>query len=1307
MTDQPIFAAMLPRWLRRCCAGLGAGGWLLLAVLADSIAGCPEVCQCSDRTVHCVGRQLTQVPTSIPADTTRLYLQNNKIKELRSRSLRHAQGIFLLNLMNNQLRNGGIESEALEQMSNLRGLYLSGNNLNYFPRWNLPYLEYLDLSNNDMRDIPPRSLDRFHYLKELFLRNIGITRLSRDSLYGLKSLEGIRLEYNKLRSIPSDALQRVASTLKRLCLRGNPIGSLDRDSFRNLIRVEYLDIGNTDITHLGKDVFSPVPRLKTLLLSGNSRLKFLAPDAFSLAPLLNYLALDACGFETLSPSVLTSIPKLDYISLQYNPWTCDEQICRLRSWMIITKARLRHRNKVYCTAPVEFRGAKITSNSFNELCGMAQPKTTTENGWRPMPTTVAPKEWAPRQDVRPTSPATTTTLPTTTVVPTTTTVPTTTLQTTIPATTTAPTTTAPTTTAVTTTRATTTVRAAGAEATTPKIVSARPPLSLGEDVENPIVNSKEVGGGFDIPNNLSPLNIPSQAIDPLLGNVGNEIPGNDAIVNFLLTNQRCPDICRCEFAYVDCSNVGLAVVPNHIPPQTFRLYLDHNGLVKIPSQKFAGMWGLLTLELQYNQLTSEGIVDGSFEGLLNLKYLILSKNHLTRVPEELPPNLQYLALDGNLIRSLPMEAVSPVFTKAPQLSWVALHNNPWTCNLHVCGLRGFMYSNSIYVPNRDRLTCSAPDHLNRKRIESILNICAPHLHNIQHYNKVPTTQSPGASADDLAEEERDTRGEVPTYRPLDLRENGTDLAADCPEKCQCNPFGHVDCRNLGLTAIPDDVPHYATNFYLEDNTITRIPENSVLKHLNKLKVLHLHNNFLTGDRIDKSAFRSLTSLEYLHLNGNYLTRVNLRLPELLKYLYLSNNFLSFVKANAFKEAPELERLYLEENLLSDDSISEEAFNGLHKLRHLIMSGNKLRGVPRILPGSLEVLQLDGNQISSVHVDSLSNMNNLVKLSLANNEISDEGLSEFLFKDLHSLQRLHLSNNSLEKVPDQLPRRIKFLYLDGNHIRKLEADQFTRIRHLIWLHLQDNKLRATNIDPSAFRGLRRITLLNLSKNQLYMVPRGLPASLKNIYFSNNKIVNLPPHTFSELKGLMGLYLDHNDLDNTGMVDGSLYGLSKLLTLDLSFNYMTHFPAGLPRSTNYLYFQKNYIKEISKRAITAVPNLRWLYLQNNRLTDGSLEGGIFTYLPDLMKLDLSGNYLGQVPTDLPRKLEYLYLNDNDIKMISEDAFKKTPFIRELELSDNPLSKFDIATGALTPLKFLRRLYIADDDENSENEIDYYDY
>eukprot|EP00058_Branchiostoma_floridae_P011571 XP_002597059.1 hypothetical protein BRAFLDRAFT_127889 [Branchiostoma floridae] len=799
----------------------------------------------------------------------------------------------------------------------------------------------------------------------------------------------------------------------------------------------------------------------------------------------------------------------------------------------------------------------------------------------------------------------------------------------------------------------------------------------------------------------------------------------------------CPEVCQCADRTVHCVGRGLSHVPNSIPADTTRLYLQSNKITELRSRSLRHAQGIFLLNLMNNQLRNVGIESEALEQMGNLRGLYLSGNNLNYFPRNLnndtdyvvgmadslfskvctsrdrssvylgikPAFSMYLALDGNLIRSLPMEAVSPVFTKAPQLSWVALHNNPWTCNLHVCGLRGFMYSNSIYVPNRDRLTCSAPDHLNRKRIESILNICAPHLHNIQHY------KSPGASADDMenleAEEERDTRGEVPTYRPLDLRENATDLAANCPKKCQCNPFGHVDCRNLGLTAIPEDVPHYATNFYLEDNTITRIPDNSVLKQLNKLKVLHLHNNFLTGDRIDKSAFSSLTSLEYLHLNGNYLTRVDLRLPEMLKYLYLSNNFLSFIKESAFKGAPELERLYLEENLLSDDSISEEAFNGLYKLRHLIMSGNKLRGVPKILPGSLEVLQLDANQIGSVHLDSLANMNNLVKLSLANNQITDAGLPEFLFKDLHSLQRLHLSNNSLEKVPDLLPRRIKFLYLDGNRIRKLEADQFTRMRHLIWLHLQDNKLRATNIDPSAFRGLRRITLLNLSKNQLYMVPRGLPASLKNIYFSNNKIVNLPAHTFTDMQGLMGLYLDHNDLDNTGIVDGSLYGLNKLLTLDLSFNYMTHFPTGLPRSTNYLYFQKNYIKEISKRAVTAVPNLRWLYLQNNRLTDGSLEGGIFTYLPDLMKLDLSGNYLGQVPTDLPRKLEYLYLNDNDIKVISEDAFKKTPFIRELELSDNPLSKFDIATGALTPLKFLRRLYIADDDENSENEIDYYDY
>lgn len=51
--------------------------------------------------------------------------------------------------------------------------------------------------------------------------------------------------------------------------------------------------------------------------------------------------------------------------------------------------------------------------------------------------------------------------------------------------------------------------------------------------------------------------------------------------------------------------------------------------------------------------------------------------------------------------------------------------------------------------------------------------------------------------------------------------------------------------------------------------------------------------------------------------------------------------------------------------------------------------------------------------------------------------------------------------------------------------------------------------------------------------------------------------------------------------------------------------------------------------------------------------------------LQTLDLSGNQLSHVPSDLPESLEYLYLQSNRISSVPASAFEGTPNIKGIFL------------------------------------------
>ncbi|XP_004643987.1 immunoglobulin superfamily member 10 [Octodon degus] len=191
----------------------------------------------------------------------------------------------------------------------------------------------------------------------------------------------------------------------------------------------------------------------------------------------------------------------------------------------------------------------------------------------------------------------------------------------------------------------------------------------------------------------------------------------------------------------------------------------------------------------------------------------------------------------------------------------------------------------------------------------------------------------------------------------------------CPRRCACYIATEVHCTFRYLTSIPDGISPDVERMNLGYNSLIRLTETD-FSGLNKLELLMLHSNGIhtVADKtfsdlqalqvlkmsynkvrklqrdtfyglksltrlhmdhnsiefINPEVFYGLTSLRLVHLEGNQLTKlhpdtfVSLRYLQIfkmsfIKYLYLSDNFLTSVPEEMVSYMPDLESLYLHGN----------------------------------------------------------------------------------------------------------------------------------------------------------------------------------------------------------------------------------------------------------------------------------------------------------------------------------------------------------------------------------------------------------
>ncbi|KAL4657444.1 trophoblast glycoprotein-like [Arapaima gigas] len=135
----------------------------------------------------------------------------------------------------------------------------------------------------------------------------------------------------------------------------------------------------------------------------------------------------------------------------------------------------------------------------------------------------------------------------------------------------------------------------------------------------------------------------------------------------------------------------------------------------------------------------------------------------------------------------------------------------------------------------------------------------------------------------------------------------------CPDVCSCS-ITTVQCRNKGLSNIPQALPVDVEELFITGNNITYVTNESFPIVLHRLTKLHLNTNNIK--HIGPGTFANLQSLEFLDLSNNKLLTFivgTFSFPSLRRLNLRNNTIISF--EDSTMKSPKLEHLDLRDNVL--------------------------------------------------------------------------------------------------------------------------------------------------------------------------------------------------------------------------------------------------------------------------------------------------------------------------------------------------------------------------------------------------------
>ncbi|KAL9881930.1 uncharacterized protein ACN427_010004 isoform 2-T2 [Glossina fuscipes fuscipes] len=673
--------------------------------------------------------------------------------------------------------------------------------------------------------------------------------------------------------------------------------------------------------------------------------------------------------------------------------------------------------------------------------------------------------------------------------------------------------------------------------------------------------------------------------------------------------------------------------------------LHNNRIRRIRKGVFEPLPALQELHVQKNNI--EDIEPGAFESLINLQHINLQDNQLTVLEDIFPSDPKNSSL---LTIQLETNYLNKIHTKTFQ------NQNKiqimWLSDNQLMRIEKSMFANQ---PDLGRL------YLNKNLIRDIDRETFGSLKNLKFLD---------LSSNRLKQMRRDFFSSLESLEELILKRNFIEAIEG---------FAFNKLKNLKVLDLSDNPISQITNdVFLQElsliqlnlrNTSLKRIEVDTFKSLPNINELDLSENFLSPSDIQKL---DVASLRILHLSSNnfsgIITPNMFHKLRSLQQLTMANCSLTALPEELFSKNTNLVKLDLCDNLLS--LMNRNLFHGLNVFKELRVCRNNLMEFPHIALynlSTLEILDLSRNQFTTVDFYKLSGTLNLRQLNLKDNKITS--LSGFNAVNLTQLDKVDFSGNMLLSLPANFLRHsinLQKVDLSSNRFLQIPSSALSdvSIPRLSWLNLTGNPInKIYTVKEERYPYLKELYICQTNLSILTSKDFEAFQALQHLHLVNNRITRISPGAFKSLVNLLTLDMSVNELEI--LPKERLQGLKLLRLLNISHNTLKdleEFSSDLSQ-LQICDLSFNQLDRISRKTFRNLHGLVELYLMGNRMTVLSTDA--FRYLRKLHMLDLRKNYFELIPIEALQPLETniktLRLEENPLHC-SCDAQKLWEWLRD---------------------------------------------
>ncbi|XP_006859622.1 PREDICTED: leucine-rich repeat-containing G-protein coupled receptor 5 isoform X2 [Chrysochloris asiatica] len=178
------------------------------------------------------------------------------------------------------------------------------------------FTSYLDLSMNNISQLPPNPLHNLRFLEELRLAGNSLTYIPKGAFAGLHSLKVLMLQNNQLSQVPMEALQNLRS-LQSLRLDANHISYVPPSCFSGLHSLRHLWLDDNALTEIPVQAFRSLSTLQAMTLALN-KIHHIPDYAFGNLSSLVVLHLHNNRIHSLGKKCFDGLHSLETLDLNYN-----------------------------------------------------------------------------------------------------------------------------------------------------------------------------------------------------------------------------------------------------------------------------------------------------------------------------------------------------------------------------------------------------------------------------------------------------------------------------------------------------------------------------------------------------------------------------------------------------------------------------------------------------------------------------------------------------------------------------------------------------------------------------------------------------------------------------------------------------------------------------------------------------------------------------------------------------------------------------------------------------------------------------